>query len=116
MASYNYEPYLRECIQSALDQEGVDVDVTVVDDGSADGSVALATEMASLDPRIRVIVHKQNMGHIVTFNESLWAGSGEFIVKLDSDDMLTPGSLGALRRRTKSKSFRGVCIRQSNYL
>lgn len=98
VASYNYGRYLRDCVNSALAQEDVDVDVVIVDDGSTDASVAVATYLASLDKRVRLITHDRNRGHIATFNEALWAGAGEFIVKLDSDDMLTPGSLGRAAR------------------
>jgi glycosyltransferase involved in cell wall biosynthesis len=98
VASYNYGQYLRDCVTSALTQDEVDVEVVVVDDGSADDSVAVATDLAASDQRVRVIAHERNRGHIATFNEALWAGEGEFVVKLDSDDMLTPGALGRAAR------------------
>jgi glycosyltransferase involved in cell wall biosynthesis len=93
VASYNYGRYLRECIESALNQNDVEVEVVVVDDGSSDDSVAIATELSAADSRVRLITHRENRGHISTFNEVLWAAEGEFIVKLDSDDVLTPGAL-----------------------
>jgi glycosyltransferase involved in cell wall biosynthesis len=98
VASYNYARYLRDCVNSALDQEGVEVEVVIVDDASSDDSVAVARDLASRDARVRVITHESNHGHIATFNEALWAGEGEFVVKLDSDDMLTPGSLARSAR------------------
>jgi hypothetical protein len=98
VASYNYGRYLRECVESALSQDGVDVEVVVVDDGSSDDSVAIATELSSADNRVRLITHTSNEGHISTFNEALWAAEGEFVVKLDSDDVLTPGALARSAR------------------
>lgn len=98
VASYNYGRYLRECVRSALDQRDVDVDVVIVDDGSADDSVAIARELAAGDPRVRLIAHPRNRGHIATFNEALWAAEGDYVVKLDSDDMLTPGALARAAR------------------
>jgi glycosyltransferase involved in cell wall biosynthesis len=90
---YNYGHYLPECVRGVLDQEGVEVDVLVVDDASPDGSVAIARELASADPRVRVLAHDTNRGHIATYNEGLSAVDGEYVVLLSADDLLTPGSL-----------------------
>ena len=65
----------------------------VVDDASSDGSADVAKSLATSDPRIRVIQNRKNMGPVDTFNNGLKAATGEFIVRLDADDMLTPGSL-----------------------
>ncbi|WP_052207523.1 glycosyltransferase family 2 protein [Sinomonas humi] len=93
IASYNYAHYLGDSIESALNQEGVRLEVVVVDDASRDDSVAVANRIASRDSRVKVFAHERNQGHIATFNEALGRCSGEFLVKLDSDDMLTAGSL-----------------------
>ena len=57
--------------------------MVVVDDGSNDDSVAIATKLSSGDSRVRLITHGSNEGHISTFNEALWAAEGEFVVKLN---------------------------------
>ena len=98
VASYNYGHYLRDCVLSALTQEDVDVDVVIVDDGSTDHSVQVAKDLAATDQRVRLTVHDRNQGHIATFNEALWEAQGQFVVKLDSDDMLAPGSLARAAR------------------
>ncbi|SFI76421.1 MULTISPECIES: glycosyltransferase [Microbacterium] len=90
---YNYVDYIDDAIQSALNQEGVDVDVVVVDDASTDGSRARAEAWVRRDRRVRVVAHEANRGHIDTFNEALNSATGDFVVKLDADDVLTPGSL-----------------------
>jgi hypothetical protein len=90
---YNYGRYLESCLRSVLDQEGVEVDVLVLDDCSSDDSVAVARRMAEADARIRVVAHQVNRGHIPTVNEGMAQIDGEFVVKLDADDLLTPGSL-----------------------
>lgn len=90
---HNYEQYLGPAIESALSQEGVSVDVVVVDDASTDGSRAIAQEWVGKDSRVRLLVHEQNKGHIITFNEALEAATGTYVVKLDADDIITPGSL-----------------------
>lgn len=90
---HNYAAYLDEAVESALRQDGVDVNVTVIDDGSTDGSLAVAQGWAERDARVRVISHAVNRGHIATFNEALDAATAPYVVKLDADDVLTPGSL-----------------------
>lgn len=90
---HNYARFLDEAIRSALGQEGVEVDITVVDDASTDGSVAISQAWAAADARVRVVVHQRNQGHIATFNEALASARAPYVVKLDPDDVLPPGSL-----------------------
>lgn len=90
---YNYARYLPEAVHSALSQTDVAVDVVVVDDASTDESVAVAQALAESDPRITVLVHEGNAGPVRTFNDGLAAATGDYLVRLDADDVLTPGSL-----------------------
>jgi hypothetical protein len=90
---YNYGHFLGECIGSILGQAGVDVDVLVIDDASTDGSLNAAREIAAADPRIKVVAHVNNMGMVPTINEGLWAVDGEYVVKMDADDVVPPGAL-----------------------
>lgn len=90
---HNYVDYLDQAIRSALEQDGVCVDVTIIDDGSTDGSVDIARRWAERDDRVRLVAHERNRGHIATFNEALDAATAPYVMKLDADDVLTPGSL-----------------------
>jgi glycosyltransferase involved in cell wall biosynthesis len=92
---YNYGHYLRECVSSVLaEQPEVDIRVLIIDDSSADDSAQVAKQIAADDPRVDVIVHPTNLGHLATYNEGLldWA-SGDYAVLLSADDQLTPGAL-----------------------
>jgi glycosyltransferase involved in cell wall biosynthesis len=91
---YRYGHYLRECVRSALDQDGVDVRVLIIDDASPDDSAEVAAELAAEDDRVEVRVHRVNQGNIATYNEGLldWA-DGEYSVLISADDLLTPGAL-----------------------
>jgi glycosyltransferase involved in cell wall biosynthesis len=90
---YNYARYLPDAVHSVLSQRGVTVDVIIVDDASTDNSVEVARELAAEDKRVSVLVHKKNAGPVTTFNDGLAEARGEFLVRLDADDVLTPGSL-----------------------
>ena len=84
------------------------MDVVVVDDRSTDDSLAVARALAADHPAVRVLAHEINQGPVATFNDGLEFVSGEFLVRLDADDLLTPGSLArsaALARCYPSVGF-----------
>jgi len=87
---FNYARFLPEAVESALSQAGVVVDVIIVDDASTDDSLAVAHRLAASDARVRVLAHPANAGPVRTFNDGLTLVSGEFLVRLDADDMLKP--------------------------
>ena len=90
---YNYGHFLPRCLDSILEQPGVEVDVIVVDDASPDGSADVAAAIADSDPRVRLIRHQVNQGHIQTYNTGLAQVRGDYVVLLSADDALTPGAL-----------------------
>jgi sugar O-acyltransferase (sialic acid O-acetyltransferase NeuD family) len=90
---YNYAHYLKACVESVLNQEGVDPRVLILDDASPDNTAEVGMELARRDTRVEFRRHVVNCGHIPTFNEGLqWAG-GEFLLLLSADDLLLPGAL-----------------------
>ena len=96
---YKYGHFLEDAVGSVLDdQEGVDVRVLIIDDASPDDSAEVARKIAARDPRVEVIVHTTNKGHIATYNEGLldWA-DGDYCTLVSADDRLTPGALRRAR-------------------
>jgi glycosyltransferase involved in cell wall biosynthesis len=92
---YKYGHFLEDAVRSVLDdQQGVDVRVLIIDDASPDDSADVARKIAAREPRVEVIVHEANKGHIATYNEGLlgWA-DGDYCVLMSADDRLTPGAL-----------------------
>jgi Glycosyl transferase family 2 len=90
---FNYARFLPQSVQSALDQDDVVIDVVVVDDRSTDDSLAVANALAAADPRVQVVAHELNQGPVATFNHGLERVTGEYVIRLDADDLLTPGSV-----------------------
>lgn len=86
ISSYNYARYLRETIESCLDQTYPEVEVIVVDDGSTDNSPEL---IRSYGERI-LAVFKENGGHASALNLGFRKSRGDVIIFLDSDDALMP--------------------------
>ena len=84
---YNHEKYLRECLDSVINQTMNDIEIICVNDGSTDGSFAILKEYANNDNRLK-IVDKKNTGLGPSRNVGLDYISGEYVMFLDSDDML----------------------------
>jgi glycosyltransferase involved in cell wall biosynthesis len=85
--SYNYGRYLRDCICSVLRQEFTDWEMLVVDDGSTDDSLAIASCFVELDSRVRLL-RQENRGFPSAHNLGLGAVKGEYVLFLDADDFL----------------------------
>jgi len=82
---YNYARYLPDCLDSILNQEGdFDFEIIIIDDASTDNTAEIIRTFS--DPRIRVITHRVNAGHVETINEGLRAARGQFIARIDPDD------------------------------
>jgi glycosyltransferase involved in cell wall biosynthesis len=85
MPAYDAERYLSRAVESVLRQTLSDLELLIVDDGSADGTVALALAFAERDPRVRVLT-QQNAGPGPARNLAFGAAGGHFFAFLDSDD------------------------------
>lgn len=91
---YRYAELLEGCVESVLNQEGVEVRVLIVDDCSPDDTPTVGHRLAGGDERVEYRRHEQNVGLIATANEGLeWAADSDYVVLLSADDLLVPGSL-----------------------
>lgn len=82
---YNVERYLRQCLDSVVNQTLKEIEIICVDDGSTDSSPEIIAEYASKDPRIKVIT-KPNSGYGNSMNRGFDAACGEYIGIVESDD------------------------------
>lgn len=86
---YNVERYLRECVDSILNQSLKEIEIILVDDGSPDNCGAIIDEYAKKDPRVKV-VHQKNSGYSVAVNKGIDLAKGEYIGIIESDDYIEP--------------------------
>lgn len=86
---YKVEEYLRECIDSIINQTYRNLEIILVDDGSPDNCPAICDEYASKDERI-VVLHQMNGGLSAARNAGLDVAKGEYICFVDSDDFIHP--------------------------
>ena len=97
--AYRVQAYLGECLTSLLGQPYQDFEVIGVDDCSPDGCGEIFDEFARADPRVKVLHLAENAGLGGARNAGIAAATGDYLLFLDSDDTVTPGSLQAIAER-----------------
>lgn len=105
MPVYNMEKYIKNSVQSVLNQSYKDFELIVVDDGSSDSSITICRSMN--DPRIRIIRQK-NRGLAGARNTGISYSKGEYLAFLDSDDLWSKDKLAWHVRHLDNKSRVGV--------
>jgi GT2 family glycosyltransferase len=93
--SYNSQPYLKACLASIVAQREVTTDIIVVDNASTDDSAALVTARF---PTIRLITNRDNLGFATAANQGVALATGEYVLLLNPDATLLPGTLAQLLR------------------
>ncbi len=91
------EQYLAAAIDSILRQTHAHLELIVIDDGSSDGSAAIAASFT--DPRLRVVRNERNLGLVATLNRGIGLARGEFIARMDADDVAAPERLALQLQR-----------------
>lgn len=85
---YNGAQYLRLAIDSLLNQTYKNFEILIVDDGSTDDTAAIVLSYS--DMRIRMVKNEKNMGIVKTMNRGIQLAQGEFIARMDADDICKP--------------------------
>ncbi|NBC35590.1 glycosyltransferase [Novosphingobium sp. FSY-8] len=89
MSVYNAGPYVRQAIDSILNQTFGDFELLIVDDGSTDESPAIILDAAARDPRIRPIL-RENRGLVASLNQMLHLARAPWVARMDADDLCAP--------------------------
>lgn len=92
---YNVENYLKECLESIINQTLADIEIICVNDGSTDNSFSILNDFAQKDSRIKVI-NQQNQGQSAARNTAIKAAKGDYIAFVDSDDFISSDFLEKL--------------------
>jgi len=101
---YNAQKYLRQCLDSLVNQTLRQIEIICVNDGSVDQSLQIIRQYASQDPRIRVI-DKPNTGYGHSLNCGLDAAQGEYLGIVESDDYARPDMFERLYRCAASEDL-----------
>ncbi|WP_078505885.1 bifunctional glycosyltransferase/CDP-glycerol:glycerophosphate glycerophosphotransferase [Streptomyces violaceusniger] len=97
--AYEVQPYLNDCLRSVLEQDFTDLELIAVDDHSPDACGAIIDEAAACDPRVRPVHLPENAGLGRARNAGIRRATGDYLLFLDGDDTLAPGSLRAIADR-----------------
>ena len=104
VVTWNRKELLRACLASLARQEGVDLEIIVVDNGSSDGSA----DMAEREFGAQVIRNLENRGFCAANNQGIALARGEFIALLNNDAEAEPGWLAELHRACASRPLVGM--------
>ena len=108
---YNVEKYLRQCLDSLVNQTLNDIEIICINDGSTDKSLSIINEFANKDNRIKVI-NKKNTGYGHSMNCGLRLAQGEYIGIVESDDFAELDMFETLYNTAKNV---GAEMVRSNY-
>lgn len=88
ITNYNYARFLKACLASVRRQTYPAIECIIVDDCSTDESKTVLDEIASVEPQVVIIRNPTNSGQMYSFYAGFAAGTGEFVLFLDADDLL----------------------------
>lgn len=111
---YNAEKYLKECLDSVIEQTLQDIEIICVDDGSTDNSLQILNEYERQDKRIKVLTQK-NLHAGVARNNGLKVATGEYVHFLDSDDWIESEAYEKLYKIIKENDSDIVKFRAYSY-
>lgn len=116
---YNAEKYLKECVESVINQDYHNLEIIMIDDGSTDGSKNACKHYAEIDSRIQLI-EKANSGVSDTRNIGLKKATGDYIAFVDSDDTISEFFISemieSLKKNSADIAFCEVRVSEGNQL
>lgn len=101
---YNTEAYLREAVESIINQSLKEIEIIIVNDGSTDGSASIIEELAAKDSRI-ITISQKNSGPSIARNNGLSHATGIYVYFMDSDDRLRNDALTMCYEMCKKKDL-----------
>lgn len=113
---YNVEKYIKECLDSVLNQTLKDIEVICINDCSPDNCLEILNEYAQKDKRVRVIDLKENQGMGNARNLGIQEAKGQYIMFLDSDDFLEPQAVEEAYKKISENDNDFVIFDYNNYI
>ncbi|MCY9667095.1 glycosyltransferase [Paenibacillus alginolyticus] len=114
MPVYNVSLYIDESISSILQQTFQDFEFLIIDDGSTDGTLEKIQKYH--DSRIKLIVHSTNMGLVESLNQGISLSTGDYIARMDGDDVSLPRRLERQVAFMDLNQHIGVCGGQAQFM
>jgi glycosyltransferase involved in cell wall biosynthesis len=108
MSVFNAEKYIEESIQSVLNQTYNNFEFIIINDGSKDNSLKIIKKFLSKDDRI-ILIDRENKGLVASLNEGILKSNGNFIARMDADDVCLPNRFEEQLNFMNNNSDVGVC-------
>ena len=93
MCTYNGAAYLREQLDSVVNQTYKNLEIVIVDDMSSDNTLEIIKEYQQKDPRIRIYRNERNLGYNKNFEKAVGLANGNYIAPCDQDDIWEPAKI-----------------------
>lgn len=101
---YNVEKYLKECIDSVINQEYKNIEIIIINDGSTDNSIYILNDYQLKYRNIRIVT-QENSGLSATRNKGIELATGKYIYFLDSDDYILPNTIKNLIEKMEENNL-----------
>lgn len=109
--AFNAEHFVDNAIDSVLEQTFHDWEIIAVDDASVDGTLARLEAWQQREPRIRIYRNQVNRGMTQNWNVCLEKAKGDFVIKLDADDVLRPRAVEIMASALSKPACRAAAVR-----
>ncbi len=98
---FNASEFINEAIDSIINQTYSNLEIICIDDGSVDNTLEILRDFERKDNRVKVLVNESNLGLIRSLNKGVQVSNGEFIARMDADDISVPFRLKKLLEEFK---------------
>lgn len=114
---YNHESFVREAIESVLNQTYSNIQLIIVDDFSQDGSASVIQQLVSQHNQLTFLHLPSNVGNCAAFNKGLAQAKGEFVIDFATDDVMLPDRIEKqVNSFSKLDSSYGVVFTNADYI
>ncbi|MET6998758.1 glycosyltransferase [Chitinophaga sp. H8] len=87
---FNSSMFMREAIESIMNQSYPELEILLIDDGSTDNTLDIIQELSALDGRIKLVRNERNLKLVNTLNKGISLCNGKYIARMDADDIACP--------------------------
>ncbi|MBW8050275.1 MAG: glycosyltransferase [Cytophagales bacterium] len=114
---HNHGRFIREALNSVINQTYNNIEIIIVDDASSDNSTSIINEYVKIHPEFKFLALKKNAGNCTAFNKGLSLAKGEFVIDFATDDVLTKERVGLqVEIFKKLDKFYGVVFTNAIYI
>lgn len=112
--SYNHEKFVKETLNSVVNQNYSPIELIIVDDCSSDTTKSIIEDWIVSRPHVRFIANEYNLGNTKSFNNALKIAKGDYIIDLAADDLLVPNGIQMQMDAFQNSTFKNLGIVYGN--